>query len=187
MRSSGVIPARAQAARMARSARCARSAGSARGRWLASASCRLCSTKSPCPWIRASSTAVGVRGRLARTATRRAAETFPRSLPDAPPTQAPAPSDPMFHDDDAPRPPAMTSQSRKAKTTKVATRLLVSASTGCGKTAPVHRLPREAGEAGVPEAPAFGEIEGMTAVGAAQGRNRHQPGADPVRGGWTRI
>lgn len=35
---------------------------------------------------------------------------------------------------------------------------LVSASTGCGKTAPVHRLPREGGEAGVPGARAFGKI-----------------------------
>jgi len=63
----------------------------------------------------------------------------------------------------------------------------VSASTGCGKTAAVHRLPREGGEAGVPGARAFGKIEGMTAVGAAQGRNRHQPGADAVRSVWTRI
>jgi len=108
-------------------------------------------------------------------------------IPDALPTQAPAPSDPMFDADDAPRPPAMPSQGRKTKVTRVATRLLVSASAGCGKTAAAHRLPRETGGAGVPEAPAFGKIEGMTAVGAAQGRNRHQPGADAVRGVWTRI
>ena len=61
-----MIPARAQAARMARSARCARFAGTARGRGWAVASCRICSTKSPCPRIRASSTAAGGRGRVAR-------------------------------------------------------------------------------------------------------------------------
>jgi hypothetical protein len=54
---------------MVRSARCARSAGNAQGRWLASASRRICSTKSPCPRIRASVTSAGVRGRMARTAT----------------------------------------------------------------------------------------------------------------------
>jgi len=41
--------------------------------------------------------------------------------------------------------------------------------------------------AGVPRAPAFGKIDGMTAVSAAQGRGRHQPGADAFRGAWTRI
>ncbi len=56
-----------------------------------------------------------------------------------------------------------------------------------GKTTALDRLPSRGGGAGVREAPAFGEIEGTTAVGAAQGRGRHQPDADAVRGVWTRI
>ena len=95
--------------------------------------------------------------------------------------------DPMFHADDTPRPPAIPSQGLKTKVTRVATRLLVLASTGCDTTAAIHRLPGRRCEAGVPGAPAFGKIERMTTVGAAQGRNRHQPGADAVRGAWTRI
>jgi len=50
-----------------------------------------------------------------------------------------------------------------------------------------HRLPGEGGGVGVMEAPAFGEIEGTTTVGAVQGRNFHQSDADVVRGVWTRI
>jgi len=42
-------------------------------------------------------------------------------------------------------------------------------------------------EAGIPRVPVFGKFEGVTAVGAAQGRNRHRPGADAVRGVWKRI